>query len=622
VTAPLPEPDLEALLDHSADLITVIDGTGTFRYGTRSIERVLGYNPDLLVGENVFERVHPEDRRAVVGAFADPTVDAVTDPVEFRFRHADGTWTWLAAVGSTRRDSDLGGYVVDLRDVTERKRLERERTAIFDRMTDAFYALDSAWRFTYLNDRAARLLDSDRDDLLGESIWDAFPEAVETEVHDRFHEAMETQTELSFEFYYDSLEALFSVRVYPAESGLTVYFRDITDERRVRDELEAGVDALHALYELASDTELSFEEKRERILRLGTAYLDLPYGFVTTLRDDVQYIVASVGDHDQLQPGDTCDIEDAYCRKTIDSDQLLGIGHAAEEGWGGDSAYERFQLESYVGAKLLVDDDLYGTLCFAGDDPRGAFSDTEQAFVELASRWLSYELSAKQYRERLEERNERLEEFTSIVSHDLRNPLNVAQLRLEQARQGTAGDHLDAVATAHDRMESLIDDLLSLARHGRPVEDAQPVALAALVDSCWTTVATDGATLDNEATGRIVADESRLRQLFENLFRNAVEHGSTSSQSGTDDAADSGSGVTITVRTLPDGFAVGDDGPGIPADERDQVFEQGYSTQQDGTGFGLTIVDRIAAAHGWTVSVAESEAGGACFEFTDVTFAD
>lgn len=295
--------DLETLLDYSTDVLTVVDGTGTLQYGTRSIERILGYEPDLLVGENVFGRVHPDDRRGVVGAFADPAVDAATDPVEFRFRHADGTWVRLAAVGSTR--SAPGGYVIDPRDATERERIEGERTATFDRMTDAFYALDSEWQFTYLNDRAAELLDSEPDDLLGESVWDTFPELIDTEFHDRLHEAMETQAELDFESYYDPLETLFSVRVYPAESGLTVYFRDITDERSVRQELEASVDALHALYELASDLDLTFAEKRERIVRLGTAYLDLPYGFVTDLRDDVQYVVASVGDHDLLQPGDT-----------------------------------------------------------------------------------------------------------------------------------------------------------------------------------------------------------------------------------------------------------------------------------------------------------------------------
>jgi signal transduction histidine kinase len=103
----------------------------------------------------------------------------------------------------------------------------------------------------------------------------------------------------------------------------------------------------------------------------------------------------------------------------------------------------------------------------------------------------------------------------------------------------------------------------------------------------------------------VLADESRLRQLFENLFRNAVEHG--------------GPGVAVTVGPLEGrGFYVADDGPGIPADERDRVRETGYTTADGGTGFGLSIVESIADAHGWGMRLVESETGGARFEFTGV----
>ena len=100
------------------------------------------------------------------------------------------------------------------------------------------------------------------------------------------------------------------------------------------------------------------------------------------------------------------------------------------------------------------------------------------------------------------------------------------------------------------------------------------------------------------------ADATRLRQLLENLFRNSVDHG--------------GEDVTITVGTLADGFYVADDGPGIPEAERDQVFESGYSTNRDGTGFGLAIVEEIAAGHGWEITVTEGVEGGARFEVTGV----
>ncbi len=110
--------------------------------------------------------------------------------------------------------------------------------------------------------------------------------------------------------------------------------------------------------------------------------------------------------------------------------------------------------------------------------------------------------------------------------------------------------------------------------------------------------------------------------MFENLFRNSVEHGSTSSRTESDDSvehgrcADGAAPVTVSVGTTDDGFYVADDGVGIPPEERDDVFERGYTTSDTGTGFGLAIVVEVAQAHGWSVSVTESEDGGARFEFT------
>jgi signal transduction histidine kinase len=157
-------------------------------------------------------------------------------------------------------------------------------------------------------------------------------------------------------------------------------------------------------------------------------------------------------------------------------------------------------------------------------------------------------------------------------------------------------------------METLIDDLLTLARQGDAVADPKPIDLRSLVGSCWEHVATGDATLRVADDGTVRADAGRLRQLFENLFRNAVEHGSDS--------------VTVTVGRLPDGFYVADDGPGVPADDREAVFEPGYSTASEGTGFGLNIVTRIAEDHGWEVGLTDGADGGARFEITGVAFED
>lgn len=244
----------------------------------------------------------------------------------------------------------------------------------------------------------------------------------------------------------------------------------------------------------------------------------------------------------------------------------------------------------------------------------------------------------KRREESLRRKNERLDEFASIVSHDLRSPLSVAAGRLDLAREECDSPHLDDVARAHDRMEELIDDLLTLARNGDDVEDVERVALDELVEECWAGVETAGATLRVETTCAIRADRSRLRQLFENLMRNSVEHGSTGDRTESGDSVEHGptssrtesgdsaehadEAVEITVGDLDGGFYVADDGPGIPAADRERAFETGYSTANAGTGFGLSIVEAVATAHGWDVRITEGADGGARFEFTGVDVLD
>jgi len=206
----------------------------------------------------------------------------------------------------------------------------------------------------------------------------------------------------------------------------------------------------------------------------------------------------------------------------------------------------------------------------------------------------------------LEQQTTQLEQFASTLSHDLRNPLNVAYGRLELARERHDDEHLDTASDALERIEGIIDDTLTLAREGQTIDELDRVDLATVARDAWETVDTGDAELDvaSDAGVRIYADATRLQSVFENCYRNSVDHG--------------GPSVTVTVERCDDGFAVADDGPGVPSDEREQVFEYAYTTDDDGTGLGLAIVEAIARAHGWSVEMAESESDGAKVVFSGV----
>jgi signal transduction histidine kinase len=153
-------------------------------------------------------------------------------------------------------------------------------------------------------------------------------------------------------------------------------------------------------------------------------------------------------------------------------------------------------------------------------------------------------------------------------------------------------------------MDEMLSDLLNLARQGDLVGERTAVELEPLVRGVWLDCDLDAATLDVPSSTRFLADRSRVEELFSNLFENTHTH--------------CGDGVTVRVGALAGGrgFYVEDDGDGIPPDEQGTVFEWGHTTDRDGTGFGLAIVEAIVDAHGWQIDVSEAESGGARFEIT------
>ncbi|QGN06332.1 PAS domain S-box protein [Halorhabdus sp. CBA1104] len=379
---------------------------------------------------------------------------------------------------------------------------------------------------------------------------------------DRYQTVLETGEPLSFETYLQSLESWYSSVAYsPDGTRIVTVFEDVTARRERQRELE--------LFREMAD------QAQDAI-------------FVT-----------------DAETGIIEDVNETACdRLGYERSELEGAGVWDISGYFSDRAAFRRHLRQQDGDPSshieTVHERKDGT-----EIPVEIMASTVEMDEHTCRVAMARDITERKAREReLRDEKERLEEFASVLSHDLRTPLEVATGRLELASETVESDHLSSAKRALTRIDEIIEDVLTLVRDGSTVDaDAiETVSLASVARSCWQTVSTAEAALRVETDNRIDADPGRLRELFENLYRNAVEHG--------------GDDVTVVVGDFEDGFYIADDGAGIPPTDREAVFEAGYSTRECGSGLGLSIVESIAQAHGWCVDITESERGGARFEFT------
>jgi PAS domain S-box-containing protein len=171
-----------------------------------------------------------------------------TIPYEKEYIRKDGS-RWWALFAATRLDDEEG--VEFIIDITQSKRSEEELrksgeliTNILESITDAFVAVDRQWRFTYLNERALTTLQRTREELLGKSMWEEFPEAVGLPAYREYHRAMASGNSVHFEEFNPWLDIWVEINAYPSEGGLAIYFRDITERKRAeveRDRLRTRV---------------------------------------------------------------------------------------------------------------------------------------------------------------------------------------------------------------------------------------------------------------------------------------------------------------------------------------------------------------------------------------------
>jgi PAS domain S-box-containing protein len=552
------------------------------------------------------DAVHPDDRDFVREA-AERLAAGESVDIEFRVNEREdyGRWAWVQAEPifedgdgtagneSAAADRDVARIAGFTRDITERKRRERELERyrrIVETMGDGVYALDETNTYIHVNEYLVELSGYDREtrtdiepsEFFSDEDLATFEAAVRTLLSEP-ETAVETVEADLRTADGESIPIEANLTLRPMENGefrgTVGVIRDITDRRERERELEQ----YETIVRTIPDEVYALDAEGRFVTVIPPTDAEL----TTTGYEPEELVgehVSIIMDEDDVATGER------EIQRLLHDDERQKTSFEMEtitrDG-------ERIPNENHIALRPMADGEFRGTV--------GVLRD----------------ITGRRERERkLERQNERLERFVGVVSHDLRNPLNVAQSRLELAARACDSEHLAVIADSHERMAALIDDLLTMASTGERATDAGPVDLGAVARACRDVLEAGPATLRVETDRTIVADERRLRRLLENLYRNAVEHGTTSARTGADDR-----GVTVTVGDCEGGFYVADDGPGIPGDERDEIFESGYTTAETGTGFGLSIVEEIATAHEWSVAVTEGRAGGARFEFTGVEFA-
>ncbi|SEQ39815.1 PAS domain S-box protein [Natrinema salaciae] len=566
--------------------IGLLDDDGRFVYVNRAYADLYGYEPAELIGAH-WERLYPDDDVATVRDEIIPTVMAEGDWCgETTGRRADGTTFVEAHSLSTTGNGDL---VCTVQDITERKERERDLEryeTIIDALGDPVYTVDEAGRYTFVNDAYADLTGYEKDEIRGRHVSFLLDDpsveraraCVRSLLSDR-NDAQKKTYEITVETSGgEGIQCEDHLSLLPLENGrfrgVAGVVRDITE----RTERERELEQYETILKTIPDEVYSLD----------------PDGYFTRVVPPINAEMSTMG----YSPAE---LVGEHVSKIMDAEDVAeGEAEIAAVLSDDDRENASFEMEIITndGERVPIENHI----AILPPDEHGRFRGTVGVLRDITDR--------KARERELRAQNERLERFASIVSHDLRNPLNVAQGNLEQARENADcdGEALEAVDWAHDRMSVLIDNLLTVARQRDPDPDLEPIELATLVDDCWRHVETADARLRIETDALVLADRARLTQLLENLIRNAVEHG--------------GPTVTITVGDLEtaagDGFYVADDGPGIPDDERERVLESGYSGTGDGTGLGLAIVERIADAHGWTVTVTTGDDDGARFELTGV----
>jgi len=592
-----------ALIENCMDGISILNSDGTIRYESPSIERILGYKPEELIGKNVLEFVHPDDVQSIASTF-NTSIKHPVQPVrmEVRFLHKDGSWRSMEGIGNNLLDDPkVNGIVVNFRDITERKQAEealRESEAKFksfvEQMNDGYCVIQDS-QVVFANTRIASMFGYTQDEVIGKSIRRFLPpetvgKLVEVHTKRRRGEKVPPQYETVLtKKDGTSYPIEFGTRLieYAGRPATSVVVRDITERKKAEDALRESEEHYSAL--VGNLTDAVFTVKEDVITWCNDRAEEL-YGYS---KDELIGKPVSF-----FYPEDTT--HDEYTKMVSASIRERGVFYGAN------------QFLRRDGAMIYVE---YVVSMIQGSAPPELLSVvrdiTERKRMEGEKQKMEQQLH-------LAGRLAAVGELAAGVAHELNNPLTAVQafaefLAEKQDLDDKTKEDIRTIYQESQRAARITSNLLSFARRHRP--EKRLISINEVLDNSLE-LHSYHLKVNNIGIVRqlhpslpwTMADFHQMLQVFVNIITNGEQAMTKAHGKGK-----------LTVKTQKKGNAIqitfSDDGPGISEEDLKSIFNPFFTTKEvgEGTGLGLSICYGIVQEHGGALYVKSKLGDGATF---------